>query len=317
MTTRTPPSTTLSTPSPTEKFDPLNIDEVRMSSQPIYLIVATSKSSLRLGIGFRNSLPWPIIKADMGFFQKVTRDSRPPTTPTSGSINAVVMGRKTYESVPAKFRPLGGRLNVVVSRKSPRGLSKTIQQSLRAEKQKSNGSKLDVESHALPTTDGNEASMLLLSSTAAAGDASAVPPSAAPVLCSSSLASALSTLNLHELPARLGQQISNIFIIGGAEIYSSFLETDSASLHNSVRILQTEIRNVDGSEFECDTFFPVPLVAGNSGWSQVNQGTVSQWINAASNEGSQIPLPQQNEEWARDDKVGVELRVIGWEKIAS
>lgn len=32
-------------------------------------------------------------------------------------MNAVVMGRKTWDSIPARFRPLEGRLNVVVTRK--------------------------------------------------------------------------------------------------------------------------------------------------------------------------------------------------------
>ena len=38
-------------------------------------------------------------------------------------VNAVIMGRKTYESIPLKFRPLPGRLNIVLSR--VRGISLT------------------------------------------------------------------------------------------------------------------------------------------------------------------------------------------------
>ena len=54
-------------------------------------------------IGNQGSLPWRIPE-DMARFRELT----------SGST--VVMGRLTWESLPARFRPLPGRRNVVVTR---------------------------------------------------------------------------------------------------------------------------------------------------------------------------------------------------------
>lgn len=62
------------------------------------------------GIGQRGDLPWPKLKADLRFLREKT------STAAAGKQNAVIMGRKTWESVPARFRPLPGRLNVVISR---------------------------------------------------------------------------------------------------------------------------------------------------------------------------------------------------------
>lgn len=54
-------------------------------------------------IGKNNELLWHL-PADMAYFRETTR-GRP-----------VIMGRKTWESLPARFRPLPGRHNIVVSR---------------------------------------------------------------------------------------------------------------------------------------------------------------------------------------------------------
>lgn len=61
------------------------------------------------GIGKANGLPWKL-PTEMAYFKRVTSEAAP------GRQNAVVMGRKTYESIPSKFRPLKDRLNVVLSR---------------------------------------------------------------------------------------------------------------------------------------------------------------------------------------------------------
>ncbi|HQH28508.1 MAG TPA: dihydrofolate reductase, partial [Oligoflexia bacterium] len=54
-------------------------------------------------IGAKNALPWSIPEDSRRFFSL-----------TKG--HAVLMGRKTYESLPARFRPLPQRRNLVISR---------------------------------------------------------------------------------------------------------------------------------------------------------------------------------------------------------
>jgi dihydrofolate reductase len=65
------------------------------------LIWAQSRTGV---IGSDNRLPWHIPE-DMAHFREVT-DGHP-----------VIMGRRTWESLPARFRPLPGRRNIVISRR--------------------------------------------------------------------------------------------------------------------------------------------------------------------------------------------------------
>lgn len=78
------------------------------------IIVAVDSKS---GIGKDGGLPWRF-SADMRHFKSVT--SRPHAC---GHPNAVVMGRKTWESLPDAFRPLPGRLNVVITRQTDYALA--------------------------------------------------------------------------------------------------------------------------------------------------------------------------------------------------
>jgi dihydrofolate reductase len=66
----------------------------------VKLIVAMD---LECGIGKNNDLMWHL-PADMKFFKETTL----------GQI--VVMGRKNWDSIPERFRPLTGRENVVLTR---------------------------------------------------------------------------------------------------------------------------------------------------------------------------------------------------------
>lgn len=74
------------------------------------LIAAVDKT---FGIGKNNTLPWSL-PSDLKHFSRVTTEVS-PAAPT-GTMNAVIMGRKTWESLPEKHRPLKNRLNVVLSR---------------------------------------------------------------------------------------------------------------------------------------------------------------------------------------------------------
>ncbi len=62
-----------------------------------------------LGIGLAGGLPWKL-PGDTAYFKRLTVQA------PEGLRNAVIMGRKTYESIPARFRPLRDRLNVVLTR---------------------------------------------------------------------------------------------------------------------------------------------------------------------------------------------------------
>ncbi|KAH7408632.1 dihydrofolate reductase-like domain-containing protein [Phaeosphaeria sp. MPI-PUGE-AT-0046c] len=81
-----------------------------MSTRPTLTLILAATPSL--GIGKNGALPWPLLKKEMGYFARVTK--RVPTS--SSKINAVLMGRKTWDSIPPKFRPLKDRLNIVITR---------------------------------------------------------------------------------------------------------------------------------------------------------------------------------------------------------
>lgn len=70
------------------------------------IVMAASRSG---GIGLKGKLPWHLPE-DMKFFKKLTSSTLNPA-----ATNAVVMGRKTWESL----RSIGGlanRLNIIISR---------------------------------------------------------------------------------------------------------------------------------------------------------------------------------------------------------
>ena len=73
----------------------------------IALIVA---HDLNRGIGKNNDLVWHCPE-DMAYFKSVTS-----TTDNATKKNMLLMGRKTWDSIPAKFKPLPNRINMVLTR---------------------------------------------------------------------------------------------------------------------------------------------------------------------------------------------------------
>jgi dihydrofolate reductase len=73
---------------------------IKVGQMIISLIAAVSKNNV---IGKNNDLPWHL-PDDMKYFMQTTKQHH------------VIMGRKNYESIPEKFRPLPNRTNIVVTR---------------------------------------------------------------------------------------------------------------------------------------------------------------------------------------------------------
>ena len=71
-----------------------------MPKASLTLIAAVARNGV---IGVDNRLPWRL-PADLKRFKELTLG------------HTVIMGRKTWESLPASYRPLPGRRNIVVTR---------------------------------------------------------------------------------------------------------------------------------------------------------------------------------------------------------
>jgi dihydrofolate reductase len=73
----------------------------------MFIIVATDIND---GIGWDGTIPW-YCPSDLQFFKRVTTTR----VPGIASPNVVIMGRRTWESIPTRFRPLRDRVNIVIT----------------------------------------------------------------------------------------------------------------------------------------------------------------------------------------------------------
>ena len=69
----------------------------------INIIVAYTKNK---GIGFKNKIPWKL-NSDLIRFKKLT---------IGNGNNSVIMGKKTWDSLPYNVKPLPNRTNIIISK---------------------------------------------------------------------------------------------------------------------------------------------------------------------------------------------------------
>jgi dihydrofolate reductase len=79
----------------------------RASAVQFDVVVA---AELKDGIGRRGEIPWRL-PSDLAHLKRLTSETEVP-----GTRNAVIMGRVTWDTLPDRFRPLPGRLNLVITR---------------------------------------------------------------------------------------------------------------------------------------------------------------------------------------------------------
>jgi dihydrofolate reductase len=73
------------------------------------IVAATVTNGIGVVEGGTARLPWRLSK-EMTYFARAT------TAAPVGKQNVVIMGRRTWQSIPLRFRPLKNRLNIVLSR---------------------------------------------------------------------------------------------------------------------------------------------------------------------------------------------------------
>jgi dihydrofolate reductase len=75
-------------------------EDLKLNRPKVILIAAMGRNR---EIGSNNDLMWHL-RADMQFFRETTMG------------HFVIMGRKNFDSIPPKYKPLQGRVNVIITR---------------------------------------------------------------------------------------------------------------------------------------------------------------------------------------------------------
>lgn len=150
------------------------------------------------------------------------------------------MGRKTYASIPPKFRPLKDRFNIVITRSVDRP-------------------------RLVPATSFDPFTPSTTTTTSQPAPSTTKPS----ILQAPSIESALAYLQQQQQQQSSGiPEIARVFVIGGGELYKAALEMPATK-----RILLTKI----DTEFACDTFFP-DLEASGTRWKEKGDEALKEWV---------------------------------------
>ena len=238
------------------------------ASIPRTFHLAVAFTSRTQGIGKAGKLPWRL-PGDLAYFKEVTSKTTAANTaadsesnaaavlalarnvasslssspavsstlPPSAVVNATIMGRKTWESIPAKFRPLPGRLNVVLSRSSAN----------------------DVIAAA-----ANDENATPIASAASA--LTSPKPLFEGAVAAPSLDAALALLSS---PA-LSRHVERVLVIGGGAVYAEALTHKGCTAAHVTRVFEDDVddssmatststptsETKSDNKFGCDVFFP-------------------------------------------------------------
>lgn len=193
----------------------LNKPSSSASMSNFQLVVAVDQN---MGIGKDGTLPWKI-PGDMAYFRELTSKAS-----NSTRSNVVIMGRATWESLPPKFRPLPGRINIVLTRSATGSTPHSTNVAV------TNGTVSDpITSAEIPSS------------------STTLPPSLANVPAGVHVCGSLQQAADLLASPEVAPTVENVFVIGGGQVYAEALLSPLVSTIHITRIEQ---------QFACDTFFP-------------------------------------------------------------
>lgn len=198
-----------------------NLTNALLFHAPLNLIVGYTFN--KQGIGKDGKLPWHIPE-DMAHFKSITT---PSDNPTNYSI--VIMGRKTWDSIPDKFKPLENRYNVILSNDDNYKTQQTAKYSNHINSYETTNMKTGVKFTTWDSLfDDEYVSIEHELYQRALNDPDYTPDS-----------------------PNIGKKTYNYYVIGGEAIYRKAIESNF-----NLIIQATEIYTQSNNPIECDTFFP-------------------------------------------------------------